>query len=187
MRLFVAIELPEGVRHAIAAEQRRVRDALAPAPGLKWVRTEQIHLTLVFIGEVDESCAAAIVASLERPVPVPPFALSFAGLGVFPAQGAPRVAWMGIKDGAGQAIEVQQLVAARMMECGVELEHRAFSPHLTLARWREARPSDRRRFLGVPQAAAIECPVDRITLFQSHLSSSGATHSALLRTPLGQG
>src|SRR5205809_4097642 len=98
MRLFVAIDLGDEVRAAIAAEQRRVGEALGGARStLRWVRPEHIHLTLVFLGEVDEGSSGAIVDAMSEPLDHAAFALVLGGLGVFPPQGAPRVLWLGVE------------------------------------------------------------------------------------------
>src|SRR4051812_7807284 len=144
MRLFVAIELDEAARTAIAEEQQRLaamfRDRGA-APRL--VTSEHMHLTLVFIGEVPQERAQSIVAAASEPIPMPPFAVAFGGIGTFPSRGAPRVLWLGVADGAPEVMRLQSVVVSRLEVAGVARELRPFHPHLTLARWNESRASDR--------------------------------------------
>lgn len=185
MRLFIAIDLDDDARAAIAAEQQRLKQALRSAPSLKWVRPEQMHLTLVFIGEVDEARAAQIGIAVGPPIPVPPFDLVFAGAGMFPPRGRPNVLWIGAADGEAQAIAVQREIASRVAACGVSLETRPFHPHLTLARWRDSRPSDRQRVLDAATNRAVaRVRVDAATLYHSKLSPAGPTYTPLARAAL---
>jgi 2'-5' RNA ligase len=185
VRLFVAIDLDESARRAIAVTQQRVVKALAPNRSIKLVDSAHMHLTLVFLGEVDSSAVPAIVDTLTASIEVPPFAAEFQGLGVFPPHGAPRVLWLGVGEGAKQIVDVQREVASRLVRLGVALEARPFHPHLTLARWKISRPADR------PGTLAIETdtPVARVainlaTLYQSRLSAAGPTYTALTRANL---
>ena len=189
MRLFVAIDLNDGARRAIAVEQERVAETLGPSSSLRWVRPDQMHLTLVFLGEIEEARAAAIIGAMDKNIDeVPPFTIAFAGLGVFPSHGAPRVLWIGLSAGAREAIELQRRIVDRLSRAGVTLEERAFHPHLTLARWRQARPVDRRSVAAAERGLEIaRVEVESVTLYQSRLSSAGPTHTAVAHAPLGRG
>jgi 2'-5' RNA ligase len=179
LRLFTAIELTESARAAIAGEQR----ALGQGRGqLRLVRPEQMHLTLVFIGEVSESRAAAIADLMMTDLPVQPFRIGFGGLGAFPARGAPRVLYLDVVNGMSAAIDLHDKVSDRLVSAGVWRDERPFHPHLTLGRWRESRPSDRPGVSARTEVAAVE--VDRVTLFQSRLSSSGSAYTRLASSRL---
>lgn len=186
MRLFVAVDLSEDARRAIAAEQKRIAVALADASKrLKWVRPEHMHLTLVFLGGVEEARVPAVVDAVGRDVDAPPFDVTFAGAGVFPPDRAPRALWVGVGAGASELTALQQEVAQRIASLGVALDDRPFSPHLTLGRWRTSRASDGRRAVAaVRQNAIARARVTRATLYDSHLSSSGPTYTVLARANL---
>ena len=186
MRLFIAIDLNESAREAIRTEQARLKKALAGRSSLKWVRDEQMHLTLVFLGEVADDLAQRIVDSINQPIDQVAFEASFGGVGMFPPHGPPRVLWIGMRDGAQQTIAVQRELAARVRRLGVELEDRPFHPHLTLARWRDSRASDRSRAADAAKAtrAVARVHVDHATLYQSRLSPSGSTYTPLARATL---
>jgi 2'-5' RNA ligase len=183
MRLFIAIDLDDDARQAIAAEQQRLKAALGDEQAaLKWIRPEHMHLTLAFLGELDDRLAPSVAEAIARPVRSRRFEVVFGGLGVFPAGGAPRVLWLGLRTGAGEVCAVQREVAQRVHDLGIALEERPFHPHLTLARWRTSRPSDRRRVLsaGTPhEVARIE--VHQVSLIHSRLSPSGPTYTSLSR------
>src|SRR5262245_57927623 len=158
MRLFVAIDLTEKARRAVAAEASRVRRELGEKSGT-WVRPEQMHLTLVFIGEVDETRAGQIADLISPEIPIAPFRMVFGGIGVFPPHGAPKILWLGAQHGTSNVIELQRLVVDRLKPAGVEQEERPFHPHLTLARWKKGGGPQRRRLMDGPSAVA-EVQVD---------------------------
>lgn len=186
MRLFIAADLPVAVRDALAAEQARIKAALADSgSSLKWVKPEHAHLTLVFIGNVEDAGVPAVIDAVAADIDLPPFTATFEGAGAFPPRGAPRVLWIGVGSGASELVELQRVIASRIAALGLPVEDRAFHPHLTLARWRESRPADRRRALGVaPRGAVARAHIDGATLYQSRLSPSGPTYTALARANL---
>lgn len=185
MRLFLALDLDDSSRQAIAREQARIRRALSAGSPVKWTAPEQMHLTLVFIGQADEPTAAAIATDMGEPVRMKPFDLSFAGLGVFPPRGAPRAMWIGAGVGAQLVHELRDELDARVRRRGVAVEKRPFSPHLTLARWRSSVPSDRRHVLAHASDRTItRLRVDHASLYHSRLSPSGSTYTELARANL---
>jgi 2'-5' RNA ligase len=178
LRLFTAIELTDSARSAVAAEQKRVVETLLRDGGrLRLVKPEQMHLTLVFIGEVAEERGAVIARLMAEDVPVAPFRIAFGGIGAFPPRGAPRALYVDVVEGAARAIDLHAQVAARLARADVRPDARPFHPHLTLGRWRESRPSDRPRIQDRAEVAAID--VTRVTLFESRISSSGPTYTPL--------
>jgi 2'-5' RNA ligase len=187
MRLFVAIELDEAAREAIAEEQRRLADLFrqhrASLPRL--VSAANMHLTLVFIGEVPEDRAQPIIGAVSAPIEVPPFGVGFGGMGVFPPRGAPRVLWLGLADGAPAVVELQEIVSSRLEKVGVAREPRPFQPHLTLGRWKESRASDRPRGDETTPAMVARVEVESVALVQSRLSSKGPSYTVLARATLG--
>jgi len=186
MRLFVAADLPDAVRDALAAEQARIKAALGSSDAsLKWVKPEHAHLTLVFIGNVEDARVPAVVEAIAADIALPAFDATFEGGGAFPPRGAPRVLWIGVGTGARDLVELQRVIASRVAALGLPIEDRAFHPHLTLARWRESRPADRSRALAVAaQGVVARAHVDGATLFQSRLSPSGPAYTALAHANL---
>jgi 2'-5' RNA ligase len=186
LRLFTAIELTDSARSAIAAEQQRVVEALGRGGGrLRLVKPEQMHLTLVFIGEVAEPRAAAITGVMREDIRIAPFRIGFGGIGAFPERGAPRVLYVGVVAGANAAIDLHSRVSDRLAEADVPRDRRHFHPHLTLGRWRESRPSDRSggsAQVNTAEIAAVD--VAAVTLFQSRLSSSGPAYTRLAAAQL---
>jgi len=187
MRLFVAIELDDEARAAIDRQCQRLMSAMgAAARELRWVRADHLHLTLVFLGAVDESAAAAFIAELSRDFEQPAYDLTLGGIGIFPPRGAPRTLWVGVPGGGEQTIALQREVAGRLPESirpRLERNARAFTPHLTLARWRDGHAS--RRWLSAqPGSPLAVMRVEGVTLFESRLSAGGPTYTALARPRL---
>jgi len=186
MRLFVAADLPDAVRDALVAEQGRIKSALAGSGSpLKCVKPEHAHLTLVFIGNVDDARVPAVVDAIGSDIDLPAFDATFEGAGAFPPRGAPRVLWIGVGSGAGELVALQRAIAARVAALGLPIEDRDFHPHLTLARWRESRPADRGRALAAaPRGVVAGAHIDGATLYQSRLSPAGPAYTALARANL---
>jgi len=181
MRLFVAIELSDRARRAIGDAQDRLRASFdrrgVGAP--RWVRPEHMHLTLAFLGEVGDTLKEAVVEVMERPIKQEPFQVVFGGLGLFPPAGAPRVLWLGLEEGTPSVITLQREVTRRVTELGIPLEQRTFHPHLTLARWRAARPSDGRHALDERVETVARLQVTGVALIESRLSSQGSSYTSL--------
>jgi 2'-5' RNA ligase len=186
VRLFVAVDLSEAAREAIAAEQRRIAAAISgTASSLKWVKPEQAHLTLVFLGNVDPALAASVVETFRADVGLPPFDLVLEGVGVFPPRGAPRVLWVGASEGAEEVTLLQRELAARVERLGIALEQRPFHPHLTIGRWRDSRPPDRDRAVGAARKGVLaRVHVESATLYQSKLSPAGPAYTPLAHANL---
>ena len=187
MRLFTAVELDERARYGAATvlDELRARAARsAPRARVTWVPADRVHLTVRFIGEVDEVLAARTIGALRNLLPVAPFVMTFDRLGAFPAKGPPRVFWIGVGDGRDEIVRVEAAISARLEAIGIPREDRPYSPHLTLGRVREAgglRPS--RLFEGIAPNL-VPTQVAAITLFQSRLSPKGPTYTVLERTRL---
>src|SRR5579872_2351945 len=131
MRLFVAIDVDEAVRRAIGDEQKRLARAIDDGGrSPKWIAPEQLHLTLAFVGDADETQAAALTDRFSDPVPISPFSIACGGLGVFPPRGAPQVLWLAITEGASHVTALQREVADRIAACGLPLEKGPFHAHL---------------------------------------------------------
>lgn len=189
VRLFVAIEIDRAVREAagrlVGELQRRV-ERLAPRARIAWVAPDRMHITVRFIGHVDEAHAGRIRSVLEPPLPVAPFVLEIAGAGAFPPTGEPRVIWAGLSLGREQLMAVEREVSARLLTVGIESEDRPYSPHLTLGRVRASVGLRAQTLLdGLAQAELGRTLVEAITLFESRLSSEGPSYQVLLRTPFG--
>jgi RNA 2',3'-cyclic 3'-phosphodiesterase len=194
MRMFVAVDLDEATRAVVAQEQRSITRRVTSS-SIRLVEPAQVHLTLAFLGEVAPPLSDQVTEAMRQPFTgIAPFRLALGGVGMFPPRGAPRILWLGLIDGARPMITLQAAVARRLDALGVTLEDRAFSPHVTIGRWRDARPSDRRAVENIENVETVandpsrgtlaRMLVDHVTLFESRLSSKGASHFPLAEAQL---
>ena len=189
MRLFVAVEIDDAlVRAATAliAELRAQAAQVAPHARITWLAADRLHLTLAFLGNIDDSWLPGIRQALWSPHVAPRFSIRFRGVGVFPARGRPRVVWMGIDAGREALVTLAAEVATRLTRVGVMLEDRAYSPHLTLGRVREAGELRASTLTAGREDAVLGMMVvGPITLFESRLSPSGPAYRPIERIECG--
>ena len=191
MRLFIAVDLDEGSRRAAAALGEEVARLLLAAGaadrrGVTWVSAHNLHLTLRFLGEVDEERTDQLVARLGDPFQTPAFQLTLSELGVFPPEGPPRVVWIGVKEAGGSLAALYREIEARLRPLQFEPEARPFHPHLTLGRFRK--PAGRRArdlvCTEIPPQDIGPSRVDHVTLYRSDLSPRGPTYTPLVQARL---
>ncbi|MBP6307384.1 MAG: RNA 2',3'-cyclic phosphodiesterase [Opitutaceae bacterium] len=173
-RLFLALALPDALRSALAALQTPV------AHGVNWATPAQLHLTLRFIGEVHESCLAALEDSLAS-VRVASFILPLEGVGAFPPRGQPQVLWAGVGHAHPHLFQLRQQLDDRLLALGFDADLKTFHPHATLARLhRDASPGFAAEWLR--RHRAWEGPPFLTTsfgLYASQLTPTGAIHTRL--------
>jgi RNA 2',3'-cyclic 3'-phosphodiesterase len=187
-RCFLGLNFSVGVTRKIAEEIERQRKLLAEKPGLKlaWVPPANLHLTLRFLGSIDEDLVDGLMVRLKRiAARNPPFEARARGLGAFPDAERPKVLWVGV-EGDG-VVKLQKDVEATVIELGFAKEDRAFHPHVTVARVREAAP------LG-EWASTVEMgasTINEIVVYESRTSRStnlaGVEYVARARIALGKG
>jgi RNA 2',3'-cyclic 3'-phosphodiesterase len=131
LRLFIAIAIPGEIRSALAAFVSELQNF---APKAKWVRPENLHVTLKFLGETDGAKLGQIESNLKAIHNTEPVGLEFSGLGFFPNERRARVLWAGIESSANLRTLAEDIDCS-MHALGFPLEERPFTPHLTLARF----------------------------------------------------
>ena len=187
MRVFIGIELDAHVRERAAAIAEALRIQLGRRIDARWIPAANLHITLWFIGEVADDRAEALLRTIGPPFAGASFDIHIAGLGAFPASGAPRVIWVGVPSGGEQLVRLHAELAARLRPFG-EPERRGYSAHLTIARVKDIPGGDRdghvRAAFRASPAVAGQCRVAAVTVFRSRLSPKGATYEPLLRVPL---
>lgn len=181
LRAFFAVELPEAVRAELVRVSTALRDELVGR--IRWVPEANLHLTLKFLGTLPERSLPELLArAAARLAREEPFSVSLAGAGAFPNARAARVLWIGVSEGAGELARLARKLDAAGRGVGAPRERRPYRAHLTLARLREPLRVPLER---VPALSACGFCVEEIVLYESRLSSSGASHSPLARLPLG--
>lgn len=178
IRAFIAVEIDSLTAQRIAAAIEQLRARFA---AIRWVGTSKFHLTLKFLGNIDENKIEPIGAALVEALrPFPRLTINAKGLGVFPNPRRPRVLWVGL---AGTSlVSLQAKVASALIPLGFAPEENPFTPHLTVGRWRQGGGADRSleqelgRWRDYPFGAS---PVDEVILFQSDLKPAGAIYHRL--------
>ena len=169
-RLFVAIRPPEDVRDLLI-------DAMDDSPALRWVGDEQLHLTLRFIGEVERPVANDIAAALDR-VRSSNFQIRISGAGKFENRSGGAL-WAGVEPKT-PVVGLAAKVERALQQVGLEPEHRAFSPHITLARWNRRNSEAVEAFLRRNSDLHSDpFDVDRFVLFESKLSRHGPLYEEI--------
>jgi 2'-5' RNA ligase len=185
MRSFIALELPEDVKARISG----LIEALRPfTRSVRWVRAENIHLTLKFLGEVPENSVDEIGQSIVRAAGVhAPFKVVAAGTGAFPGPRRPRVIWAGL-DGGQELLSLHSDIERVVETLGFIPESREFRAHLTIGRVKNPKGlSELMKELKEHEDDAFgEFEAQKITLFKSDLLPSGARYTPLVRAPLGR-
>ncbi len=179
MRLFIAIELPEDLKQAIAKVQGQLKAAGASA---NWTRPGGIHLTLKFLGEVEEAKVGGITEALESACRgTAPLLLDIAGAGAFPNVKSPRVLWLGVRGDTERLATLQTAIEDAMERLGFEREERKFSPHLTLARIKFPKPRDNWAAMvdGIRDVNLGSFTAGHVSLMQSELRRDGAVYTEL--------
>ena len=174
-RLFLAIPLPDDVKDVLSTIGGGVRQA-------RWLDYDQLHLTLVFLGEVAQPAAQRLDALL-RGIAWSPFTVGIKELGHFPSRGKPRVLWAGVP--RNEALErLQRKCTEAAVAAGIKVQRRKYHPHVTLARL--SRPPIDEVAVFLRNNGALELPafsVSRFELWQSYLAAEGASYSTWAAYP----
>ena len=186
MRLFIAINVSEEVRRNLMSVMNELQRVWR---GVRWVRQDGIHLTLKFLGEVDEKRMDAIVKALKVTASNhDPFHAEVEALGRFPERGRPRVVWSGVKEERGLLKRLAQEVEMSMEREGFERETREFRPHITLGRVKV--PGQDEAGLSFLEEHRMTrfgpCEIDRFDLMKSTLLPDGARYEKLGSFLLGK-
>ncbi len=178
----MALELPESVQAELATLQRELQKSGADA---KWVEPHNLHITLKFLGSVNTEKIPPIISALDNLLKnETALTMTLEGLGGFPSKTAPRVVWAGFREEAPRLKTLAQAIENTLSGLGFQKETRPFETHATLARLRSSRNR-------VALAEKIELSqktltgetftADRLTLFESQLSSQGPTYRCVHR------
>lgn len=179
MRTFIAIELSEPIREALEQAQSHLRYAGAD---VKWVKEENIHLTLKFLGEIPEDKAAKVSAILDEICKgIRPFEISLKDVGVFPKIEFPRVIWVGLDKGAGESTELAGRLDEELSKIGFQKETRPFASHLTIGRVRSSKNKEalKEKLLSYHLPPTTYDLISSVVLFKSTLTPQGSIYTKL--------
>jgi RNA 2',3'-cyclic 3'-phosphodiesterase len=185
VRVFLAVDPGDACRHSIAGVVDSLRTTTS---GVRWIREANLHLTMAFLGEVDESrlpeifAATATVARRHGP-----FSATISGSGAFPDWHRVRVVWLGLRD-AGSMVLLGSDLGEMCTRLG--FPQRPFRAHLTLGRTTGPLSAEQkvtlRKALALHKTAAYQFAVSRVLVMKSALSPAGSVYSELASFPLGE-
>lgn len=176
IRLFVAIDIPDNIRML-------VQNMGGSIPGAKPVPSRQTHLTLKFLGDIESILQDEIEFALAT-VQHEPITIAIRSVGHFPPRGTPRVIWAGV-DPVQHIVKLRNKIEKNLADIGIARDKQKFSPHITLARLKNAPISRVTRFLA--ENSMLESPpfcVSTFQLYSSKLTPKGAIHTKEATFPL---
>lgn len=179
MRLFVAIDIPEPIR----GELRGMGGSI---PHARPVETDQLHLTLKFIGEVEHTIFLDIREALLA-IALPQFSLCLKGVGTFPPRGTPRVLWVGAEP-RENTLNLRNSIERTLAAIAIARSKKKYTPHVTIARLRNSPIRHLQQFLaGNAFLETADFTVQSFTLYSSRLTQKGAVHTVEATYPLFPG
>lgn len=184
MRAFLAIELPDAVKASLAQVSARLRKTLGPHAS--WVREQNLHITVRFLGEAESESLEQLTTALAGELAAEPrLPLQIGGLGVFPNPRRARILWSGGTGDLERLMHLHKRCESAARAGGFEPDERAWSPHVTLARFRRPPQQSALRKALAPFDGyrAGEFTASGVTLFSSKLTPRGAVHTPIRKFP----
>ncbi len=176
MRTFISVELPAEVKQNLVELIAELKQSDAD---VKWVKAENLHMTLKFLGWVDDKKLDELAELTAKAVKgLGSFKAKFEGLGTFPAGKSPRVVWVGTAEGGDRLCDLAQNLETTLSKAGFRSEARKFQPHLTIGRVKEKKNIDQlvKRINSVKDAKFGEALIDKIFIMKSTLTCSGPVY-----------
>jgi RNA 2',3'-cyclic 3'-phosphodiesterase len=188
MRTFIAVELPAVIRDACVGLQKTLTRA---APDVKWVEEENLHITLLFLGEVDDRDLITVCRAAQKAcATIEPFSLVITGADCFGEAHRPRTIWVGTGEGTADLVALHAALEEAMIDSSTyRREARQFAPHVTLGRAKGDDPAE-----DLPQALLRErdwqggeCEVTQVRVLSSELRREGPVYAVVSTVKLGKG
>jgi 2'-5' RNA ligase len=175
MRLFVGLSLPEQIT-------ARIAPMMTGLPGARWLPPESLHVTLRFIGDVDERDAAILDQSLTA-IRRPSFDLTITGCGIFAQKRGPEAVWLGVHS-SQPLLDLQGAVERAAVRAGNAPEEHRYRPHVTLARLRDTPQQRLQSFVAGHNLFKEQVGIDHFALFSSILGKEQAKYTIEATYPL---
>ncbi|WP_440059886.1 RNA 2',3'-cyclic phosphodiesterase [Thermogladius sp. 4427co] len=183
-RIFIAVEILD--RSVIEKLSRVIKDIVSTGADVKPVEEENLHITIRFIGEVEERIVAQVCEILKQ-IKHTPFQIHISGLGAFPNIEKPRVIWAGVLEGSRELTAIHDSVEKELRKIGIPPDREEFVPHLTLARVKSGRGLNTLvKFIKLAQNIDFGLvAVDKVVLKESFLTPRGPIYKNLCEVRLG--
>ncbi len=179
MRVFLAVDLNDEQRKELNRCQILLSAKLS---NIKWVPKDNLHITLKFLGELKPVEIEKIISCIKNPAKnIPAFQIEPGYLGAFPTIKRPRIIWAGLKKGHDEMVNLNRVIEENLSELGFEKDHKPFSPHITLGRFRQP-PADKITVKAIetfPPLNPAKKIVGEISIYQSILKPEGPQYKPL--------
>lgn len=177
LRVFIGIDLDGQRKQRISQQVKKLQDEF---PQLKWVKEQNYHLTLKFLGDIPFNLLEQVKQNLQHNLQgQPSFSVSLTGLGAFPSQKNPRVLWIGIQEGETDLKRLHRCLEEGLVGLGFKKEIQRYHPHLTLARCRSKVPEGLAEKIPGLSFSGPAITASHVTLFQSTLTPHGPIYKSL--------
>lgn len=175
-RIFVAVPIDPALHEAVRTLERRIEAAGAR---LRWVRPENLHFTVRFLGPIEETELEQVRQAARRCAEMEQFRITLGGVGAFPSPRRPQVIWLGVREGAGEMGELAARLDGALAAVGFAREDGVFTPHLTLARVKEAGSKEglSRLLRSFQEEEVGEQAVTSLLVMESLLRPQGAVYT----------
>jgi 2'-5' RNA ligase len=186
IRTFIGVDIGEAIRHRVVALQDKLAQA---GTKVKWVEPENLHVTLLFLGEVEDREILNICRAVGETVAIhPAFAMTIERVGSFPSPRRPRTIWVGVSQGTPELCTIYESLEAALLKLGCyRREERKYTPHITLGRVRSEGRADSLADALTANAGwqGGQIDVDEILVMSSELTAKGPIYTVLSRGKLG--
>jgi 2'-5' RNA ligase len=187
LRTFIAVDLGKPIRERLVSLQERLAGTGAP---VKWVETPNLHVTLLFLGEVDQRDVPAVCqAAADVCTGQAPFTLAVEGVSCFGDPRRPRTLWVGVESGAAELCALHDALEPPLLDLGCyRREERRYTPHITIGRVKNDRPSSAlaQELAKLTRWQAGQTPVREILVMSSELTADGPIYTVMSRAKLNE-
>lgn len=184
MRLFIAFEMPDEVKKNVVELINELKKVEA---SIKWVEEKNLHITLKFLGWVEDKDLEKLIEMVSRSVEnFKSFKVDFKGMGTFPEGKAPRVVWVGATEGAEVLGKIAESLENNLSQAGFRSEKRGFTPHLTIGRIKDKKGVDelKLKMAAIKNTEFGEAMIDRLFIMKSTLTSKGPIYEKIKEVTL---
>ena len=184
MRIFIAVDLPAKIQAEVSTFQDALKHTRA---SINWTRPESLHLTLKFLGEIEESRLSKIVNVVQSVTDSHrQMTLCLTGIGVFPHLRNPRIFWVGLDGETEKYASLAEEIDLRLFELGFPREERSYKPHLTIGRFKSPLGASELISHGLEYPLPVlSFRISEVTIMRSLLSPRAAVYTPLFKCPLG--
>jgi 2'-5' RNA ligase len=179
MRLFIAVEIPDEVKKKVVELISELKKVEA---SIKWVEEENLHITLKFLGWVEDKDLEKLISMVSQTVEnYGSFKVNFSGMGTFPEGKSPRVVWVGTTEGAEALEKLAKGLENDLSSAGFRSEKREFRSHLTIGRIKEQKGVDilKAKMASIKDPNFGEAMIDRVFIMKSTLTAKGPIYEKI--------